>query len=362
MSAIKMGHGPDIELIESKSPLRTVEGWIRFDDYEIFEGNIRPVRGCGYEVYDPWTPPDNFGPINANANDLCTDFLNLSRRLKKIRQAGATKTDIEQQEIECVLQWCRGNGLLGLLPEKILSVNFQPTVLSSVNAQGKHPVVQLNWRFAQSVWVGTAKMLDHLDHMPLEGEKIGLEVDATFNSVVRDIWSGEMRCLEPFELDALFSNYFPNFKSSPKQHVALPALLEFWEEYSEPVDEFIEQAIFFGDVMAKETSTLGYDRKDESRLSYSQLNSLTAYISPLVIFDSFGQAELHWSSRSLLANYGYMAMQDLTKDRPEIRICIICQTFFNSRSYQGKYCSQRCRNTAQKRAYRARKKEGQSTQ
>jgi hypothetical protein len=48
-----------------------------------------------------------------------------------------------------------------------------------------------------------------------------------------------------------------------------------------------------------------------------------------------------------------MALLDLT-ERRRVLTCRTCGRVFVSAAYQALYCSERCRSTAQKRAYRAR--------
>ena len=43
--------------------------------------------------------------------------------------------------------------------------------------------------------------------------------------------------------------------------------------------------------------------------------------------------------------------------RPQHHACVRCGAAFRSNAYQAKYCTVKCRQTAQKRRYRRRKKE-----
>ena len=72
-----------------------------------------------------------------------------------------------------------------------------------------------------------------------------------------------------------------------------------------------------------------------------------------------GTIQQHWPSTSLLGTFALMALQDLSSPNT-IHICQHCQSLYVTTTYQTQYCSDKCRNTAQKQRYRAREKNAES--
>ena len=60
-----------------------------------------------------------------------------------------------------------------------------------------------------------------------------------------------------------------------------------------------------------------------------------------------------WRAKSLLTSCAMMAYLDLVAGK-RVLACEVCDKPFVSGAYQARYCSERCRNTALKRAYRGR--------
>ena len=84
------------------------------------------------------------------------------------------------------------------------------------------------------------------------------------------------------------------------------------------------------------------------------LHALTRTIRPTLL-PSDGVLRQEWLSTSLLGTLAMMVLLDLT-ERRRILTCEKCGGVFVTKAYQARYCSDRCRFTAQKRRHRARQK------
>ncbi len=84
-------------------------------------------------------------------------------------------------------------------------------------------------------------------------------------------------------------------------------------------------------------------------------NRLLGPVGPAA-FIGDGRLQQQWNTASLLGAFATMALMDLTEQRRP-RICKNCDKLFVTKAYQGTYCSDTRRNTAQKRRHRQRKRE-----
>ncbi len=148
---------------------------------------------------------------------------------------------------------------------------------------------------------------------------------------------------------------------------AWPATEAWWPLYAEPVDRFLAAA----GVLSEAITTLGAELDEEREpwedwmqrveTARALLGSLLRGISPTLIRNAPGEPwEQAFRSKSLLASYALMAYLDLL-DGKRILACPVCGRPFATSAYQARYCSERCRNTATKRAYRHRLRERAAT-
>lgn len=86
------------------------------------------------------------------------------------------------------------------------------------------------------------------------------------------------------------------------------------------------------------------------------LNNLVSSSSMVLVTDREGSYRQEWRAGSLLGCFAMMALQDLTQQR-KVLSCEKCNRLFVTEAYQARYCSDRCRHTAQKRRYRQKLKE-----
>ncbi len=161
-------------------------------------------------------------------------------------------------------------------------------------------------------------------------------------------------------LDETWGGYFPTILEGERASYEYPLPYEseeFWQVYAEPVQEFLGAAW----VLRNALEWLGQWKANASdaklaRQGMNLINSLVACVSVIALPSPEGPIRQRWVSPSLLGSLAMMALQDLTELR-RVLPCANCRRLFVTESYQRKFCSDRCRNTAQKQRWRAKKKE-----
>ena len=124
-------------------------------------------------------------------------------------------------------------------------------------------------------------------------------------------------------------------------HGGDPDTDDYWRRYGEPLREFVAVATYFRDTF------LGPD--------LAGLNALVSKISPKLIRAGDRGFRQVWDSESLLSSLAMMGLLDLTKGHTPRR-CDTCEGLFLASRPKAIYCSSTCRDTAQKRRYRAKKR------
>ncbi len=160
-------------------------------------------------------------------------------------------------------------------------------------------------------------------------------------------------------LDEEWVSYFPTVPRQQAQTYPYPRPLseDFWQLYAEPVPLFMTHALrlrtafqFLAEKMPH-TIAGGLDT----------LKGLLTSISPTLELCKDGSLRQRWSAPSLLASFAMMALQDQIGGDRSILECETCEKVFTSTNYQALYCTDKCRWTAQKRRYRARKETTKGT-
>jgi len=153
-------------------------------------------------------------------------------------------------------------------------------------------------------------------------------------------------------LDEGWVSYFPTVPTQQAQTYPYPQPLseDFWQLYAEPVPLFVTHALRLKTALLLLAEKMPHTIAGGLDILQGLLNS----ISPTLELCKDGSLRQRWVAPSLLASYTMMALQDLSADR-SILECENCKKLFTSTKYQARYCSDKCRRTAQKRRYRARK-------
>ena len=178
------------------------------------------------------------------------------------------------------------------------------------------------------------------------------------------VWfGGGMSSLRQESFSETWASFFPRIPDADREKFQYPAPFEpaFWHHYAEPVRDFVYRARKFRTAVEgirywKETPQS--ERQGPVTLTEA-LNFLTAPVRWSAHPMEDGSIRGRWVSPSLFATLAMMLVQDLS-DQSRILNCQNCQRFFVTSAYQREYCSDRCRRTAQKRRYRAKKREAKN--
>ena len=340
--------------------------WVRFDEYRIVDGYIRPVTRATGDRFDPWAYREAM--IARAPTD--TPYLSL------LNAVGAEDVVPDQQAI---LRWCSRFGLLGLLLQKAHWTVFPPRLESPSGkiVSGDHAAAT-TW--AQEEYFLTPKGWDrhrrvcplltdkpHLGTIHLGGLKgratmgitIGPAVSTTrppskwpgSGVLVQDIETGQYKD-EP--IGTIWGKYFPDVPQSEKETAVypFPRLKNFWIEYGEPFNEFVAAARALGRAVAHLQSPKARPRSHGPDL----LNALVAPVSLSLEVGGSGNYLQRWKSPSLLASLAMMVLQDVTGSRRILKcLCTGCPRLFSSTSPNAKFHDKRCRARHLKRAQRRRR-------
>lgn len=321
--------------------------WWRFSEYEIFEGRfVRPAHGAKLELYEPW---EDYRTARARKQPTPYESaLELSAHLrfsradrKKGQESGAEYVLVPESEAK-LLGWCAEHGLLGVLLQQTRLVALAPT-----KEKSKQELGRTTYHRTSTGWLA-----DHATP----------EEDWLRPHVVLQPWRGSEGPEPILTIEGLshtWSRFFPDVPENQKETYDYPhpTSPEFWEVYAEPVDLFVDAlrslraaiSKFRGDELKKGIT------EDTWRfhLALDPLNQLVGSTHP-VLEPQGSSVRQKWYSPSLLSMFAMMALLDLDGGGRILR-CVVCDKLFFSDAWQAKYCSSRCRNTAQKRAHRKKK-------
>lgn len=366
-------------------------GWWRFTDYEIRDNYICPVDGALVEEYDPWSGHSSARSASRTEPPY-QQFLELVDRITTTR--GVTLNQVAQ---DAILDWSRSFGLLGLLPHQVSMVVTAPRLVPDsaiehfVSVPGSPPVdvkelkVPLRpddypdwtdaddlhqysaassiyvrdadqWRSVTTTWSGapstetdekTAGQLVPAQNIPTGWSK----------AVVTDLGDGMVRELS---LSDSIGRFFPNVPDAQKEtyNYPMPLTARFWQEYAEPVDDFVAAAIAFRDA-ASGISTLknrGHgvrlSKKVHAKVSAAlqTLQSMTAPVRP-ILRTSKGEIQHTWAVPSVLTSFALMLQHDASEGY-RVVTCEECGEVFTTRDSRVRHCSDQCRWRFNKRAQR----------
>jgi hypothetical protein len=383
--------------------------WWRFSAYEVVAGVIRPARQARLEEYDPWV----LYTSSRSGEETVPPYQSLVNLLRSTRFRPFEDGFVLDAESEGeLLAWCDEFGLLGILPQRIMAIALPPTVKvgpwtlldDTVDPEMMEECLLLEWKSYYRVgasWRTDAfgdKYSTHATRELIRALKrhkvIQEEGDEVFSSGDLGVsrtnlsslpfagpprtWMTEGAVLaeldEPgirhLSLSESLAPFFPSVPASERELFQYPRPLssDFWSAYAEPVGEFIQTAQLLKRVLSSlyqlETETpeiLALYGPSPSYIS-GELERLTAGTSRVATWHAGGQWWARWKYPSLLSALAMMITEDLAAGRRP-RLCEECGTPFLTSAYQARYCSLRCRNTAQKRRYRQKKRvrEGGST-
>lgn len=345
----------------------TLSAWWRAKRYVVSGGVLRPLGAM--QAYDPRANyvPTLRGRAEAPYQSLLRVLPRLQRRPVAFRSVNALTPDAERE----LTAWCAAHGLLGVLPHRTLMACVPVRVPAGDGGtmEWPHRYVRtaLGWRRL------TVEELVHGDLEALERHPRSARTAASRLLPAGTVLIAGVRqhsdMLYEAPLREAWARFFPDV--SPAQHDAptestypLPLTAEFWRAYGEPVDDFLDAALALYEALdALRAPATGRAGAESRAVGIQRLNALVAPIAPhLALRTDRGEPpfEQRWASPSLLATFALMALQDLAAGmRPEH--CSRCGTLFMTASPLGRYCSNTCRYTAQKRAQRDHKRKARES-
>ena len=363
--------------------------WWRFERYEIQDNHIRPAPGAALREYDPWK---EYQASLKRAATAPRPYLTLMSLLDEVFELGSRwdlltgELLLEKEAEALVLDWCKRHGLLGILPQQAHKVELaarwwppgneledaeEPTLVPTLRDYSRRGAdwVEDIWQPPMGMHITDPKRRGQL----LSRAESGSNPDWPIREagVVWEKWDEPEPGLSmPKErLDQEWASYFPTVPRRQAQTYPYPRPLseDFWHCYAEPVPRFLTQAHVLKGALhhltpLKEMRGQVKNMTDQQYMSIRGqvagpylLEGHLRSLSPTLELCRDGSLRQRWVAPSLLASFAMMALQDLTGDS-SILECKNCKTLFTSTKYQARYCTDKCRQTAQKRRYRAKKK------
>ncbi len=346
--------------------------WWRFSKYQLRDGYISPARGARLETYDPWAAywesrEKRLAPPYQSLLDLLravkwTDPGGGDSRLVRPGAPELLRPEVVQQ----LLGWCSTHGLLGILPQRALLVTlaprFQPVTQGNPKGSTRQlRLVQQEFVRTSTEWVVNERkdvpvpMRSRQDWAALKGRPGPLVFEPGWNRprvILQDL-TGRGLIEEP--LRKTWARFFPGVSRSADEY-SWPAPLSpaFWRLYTEPFDDFLWAMITFRSILhdlERAGRSPKFDVRNEGRAG---LHALLTSVSPVLDRGKGHEWKQRSVSMSLLGSFAMMALLDLTEGW-RVHECSVCKRAFVSDAWQARYCSARCRHTAQKRAFRVKK-------
>jgi hypothetical protein len=350
--------------------------WWHFDRYEICGGALRPAADAALVTYDPWARYEEArsGWGSSGGKAPYEVLLDLVWRLRLRPTSNKDEpTQLEPESRQALLSWCAEYGLLGLLPHEAevayLAPRWGPVAefeLAGIPLVETRLLYQWGpngWQAGMDAWWKT--MTPALNKASKkDGELVPPEL------VPDELWgppSVLCRAIDDaswatLPIERAWGPFFPDVDEKDRRgHFYPPPLSDvFWTSYGEPLSAFLEAATLFSETL----QNLDAEARDDSpphaldvehrrRLANRNFFSLLSGCHPALARDDRGGRTRAFHSKSLLASLAMMAYLDLTSGK-RVLLCDEDGRPFVSGAYQARYCSDRCRNRALKRAYRER--------
>jgi len=362
--------------------------WFRASRYEIRDGLIRPSADATIELYDPWAAHVPAPRRRRHGDERKVDrgaderpYQALLRLAVTLRDAETGVSDVRlsaTQEAQ-VLEWCRSNGLLGILPHQVEMVLF-PTATTSgrddaprerANDDDGSLATTRGYRRAGLGWESVARDGSRQTRVPsprsarrppIRIPKMKLPEPVEPNNrtggvVLRSLPDGR---LERENLRGHWSMFFADKAAATRWPFPSFADEAFWRMYGEPVAWFTDVAGLLGNALTaiqrlrERRSETAADRQ-ELVSSHDEINALAAPASPAIRVHGSSDTELRWATPSLLSSYGVMTQIDLAGGA-DVRLCDLCGAPYITTSSRRQFCGDTCRTTHNKRVQRDRKR------
>ena len=374
--------------------------WWRFSSYELKDGYIRPAPGAKLALYDPWQPYRDSWENNPDSDIPFPEkrlqgppYLSLLALADELTIA-PDRSGLDKKSADRLLKWCSEFGLLGILPQRVHRVALAPRWLpkkawgAAVGHKPERPKDGILYP-SQFIYYRNNALLLRIEGIKVQGwnpvlwtglkqgkkgKRLGQIYDGKSGEqpgvLIQDMFlNQESDFPSVIILESLFQESFQQtwsrfFPSIPKKQVEtylypLPLSPPFWEIYSESVTDFFMGVHVLRDALISlNKSPIQFDPQHPTPLppGFRLLNTLVSSSSMVLGTNPDGSYRQEWRAASLLGCFAMMALQDLTQQR-KVMSCERCNRLFVTEAYQARYCSDRCRHTAQKRRYRQKLKE-----
>ena len=342
--------------------------WWKFDRYELRDGMIRPARGAKLSRYDPWEDQNQAAPLQQDRVPAYRSLLDMVNRLRYLEPPSLQNRfgQLHQRSERELLDWCGRYGLLGLLLHDALLITLAPHATkipasdyrAMLKSWRQHRVRERPPRTAMVQKSYTRTTFGWVER----DQPIHRETHLQTPAVVTQNYVGDRLAEDSL---VMLRRYFPSAARSDSpdawQSFECPAPLSdrFWMLYAESLDEFLTRVRFLKLAIASMTAPT---IRDPISAEAVELMTGRSYLQGLLSPVGFGfvvEPRLGLRPRlvggSLLAMLAAMALQDAPNGR--VLQCATCgNIFIAGKRTQTRYCSKRCRATAQKRAVRQREK------
>ena len=338
--------------------------WWRFDKYEIGDGYVRPAAGAQLSAYDPWD-------VDLQKGDA--PYRRFVEFVDAIETGPPSEDDrapfgITDGSARLIVDWCAEFGLLGSLPQRALIMELAPSwePLRGQSAPRdtlaqtavRHVRDSYGWQSIETQQLSGTWLVDEPE---MAGELVSDQDRA------EQFGPGSVTLFQQLRQDSLAKKglgevvwqYFPGLSPDVGDtfQYPRPESDDFWHIYAEPIHRFVSDSWAARNaIMFIKAAVEG---QEVDRVPGGQaLGALLSGVSPaLGTMRSTRDVMMFWRAPSLMAALVMMAVQDLVMGKKRLYQCANCGRPAVSAKTSAQYCSPRCRQTAQKRAQRARGQE-----
>lgn len=358
--------------------------WRRFTAYQIKDGCIRPRPGSRLQAYDPWAAYR--GGRSKGDEPPYQALLALLDRIV----VGDGEVRLNDVARTAIVDWCNRFGLLGILPHRALMIVVAPSMVpdSAIDQLAQPPGVERvdvkslkvpaipkdyppfdptdmedpqpytaassfhvrdgdRWRIVTTTWPNAPSEETEED---LAGHVVSPDRAPVgwAKAVMTHLTDGT---IQEVSLRDGIGRFFPNVPDCEKDthNYPVPLTERFWQEYAEPLDDFLETALAFRNAAAGMATVksrgLGVRVTAPVRQKISKalrtLHSLTGPVRPVLAIRN-GTLQNQWATASLLSTFALMLQQDVEAGWRVVK-CRECGEVFTAHDSRLSFCTEQCR-------------------
>jgi hypothetical protein len=358
--------------------------WWRASRYQIQDGLIGPVPGSPIDHYDPWAAHADAraGWGGGGSRPPYAALLELVWQIRLLPPRARDKARLTPESEALIVGWCTAHGLLGVLLHETEAVYYaarwgNAKLNEDGQREGVLQPIRTSYTWSASAWeiAGWSERLepwsvpsDPLHRASFDNEDGIYEGALVQPELISDRWRPEVLVHRAADggyatlpLGAAWGPFFPGVAVGERStyRYPWPGSERWWGVYAEPLERFLEAAGLLYEALTQLNADSGHDNEWGVRhfglptRGQILLHELLQGARPMLFRAPDGNWTGGWRTKSLLASFAMMAYLDLVHGK-RILTCDVCGKPYVSSAYQARYCSDRCRNTALKRAYRSR--------